>query len=342
MMHERMTVSRIAPVIIVLVALPVTAVAADFYLRAEAVTVNFPDGTPSGRNVVMWGFALDSSFGAADGNVTVPGPMLTVPSGDATLTIHVDNNLSVPISIVIPGQITTMTPVIHSVAPSDPASAYNGRVRSFTHETPPGNTAAVTYNWTNFRPGTFIYHSGTHPALQVQMGLYGGVKKDTASGTAYTGVPYDAEVVLFFSEVDPNFHDAVAGGNYGPGGTVTSAVNYSPQFFLINGRPNTGAVAPIPAGNPGDTVLIRFLNAGLKSHAPNSLGLRMSVVAEDGFAYRHQREHYAIGLPALKTKDAIVSPSAVGVYPIYDRALHLTNGTASPGGMVAHIETVAP
>ena len=127
--------------------------------RAEAVTINFPDGTPAGRDVVMWGFALDSSFGAGDGTATVPGPTLVVPPGDTSLMIHVDNNLSVPVSIVIPGQITPMTPVIQSVAPSDPASIYNGRVRSFTHETRSGTIAPVTYTWANFRPGPFISRS---------------------------------------------------------------------------------------------------------------------------------------------------------------------------------------
>ena len=26
------------------------------------------------------------------------------------------------------------------------------------------------------KPGTYLYQSGTHPQVQVQMGLYGGVK----------------------------------------------------------------------------------------------------------------------------------------------------------------------
>ena len=38
------------------------------------------------------------------------------------------------------------------------------------------------YSWTNMKPGTYLYQSGTHPQVQVQMGLYGGVKKDFATG----------------------------------------------------------------------------------------------------------------------------------------------------------------
>ncbi len=50
--------------------------------------------------------------------MTVPGPTLEVPSGDTTVTIHLDNNLPVPISLTIPGQVTAMTPVIYSPADS--------------------------------------------------------------------------------------------------------------------------------------------------------------------------------------------------------------------------------
>jgi hypothetical protein len=49
--------------------------AVEYFLRADVTTKTMPDG-----NVIpMWGFALDSAFGALDGNVTVPGPLLTVP-----------------------------------------------------------------------------------------------------------------------------------------------------------------------------------------------------------------------------------------------------------------------
>ena len=340
MIHSMTVGKRFATVIVVLGLFVAPVSAVDFYLRAEPVTVNFPDGSPGGRDVPMWGFALDSAFEAGDGNVTIPGPMLTVPHNDSVLRIHVDNNLTVPISIVIPGQITRMIPVLH------PTGEYAGRVRSFTHETPPGNASAVTYEWTSFRPGTFIYHSGTHPQIQVQMGLYGGVKREAAPGQVYPGVPYDAEVVLFFSEVDPNLHDAVAMDDYGSGKAVTSIVNYKPVFSLVNGQPHTDASTAIPGGAVGDSVLIRFFNAGLRDHTLNILRLRMSAIAEDGYPYRNAKDRYALLLPALKTKDVILEPTAAGIYPIYDRSLYLTNGPpnapSKQGGMLTHIEVSVP
>ena len=133
------------------------AVAVEYYLRADTVRAPMPDG----RDVLMWGFAQDSAFEAHDGDVKVPGPELTVPPGDTQLLIHLENNLPEPVSLVIHGQTATMIPVMSG-----------GRVRSFTHETAPSNTTAVDYVWDNPRSGTYLYQSGTHPAVQVQMAVW--------------------------------------------------------------------------------------------------------------------------------------------------------------------------
>jgi FtsP/CotA-like multicopper oxidase with cupredoxin domain len=314
--------------------------AVEYYLRAEQTTVTLPDpAAPGGtRAVPMWGFARDTAFGAMDGTVTVPGPVLRVPPGDNVLTIHLDNNLADrPVSLIIPGQTAVMTPVRH------PASAqlegiYAGRVRSLTHETPPGNAAPVSYTWANFRPGTFIYHSATHPAVQVQMGLYGGAIKDAAAGQAQPGQAYDAEVLLFHSSVDPDLHDAVAGGNYGPDKAVTSPINFKPRLFLINGRPFSAADPALPAGSVGQRVLLRFFNTDYVTRAPMlPQGGYMRVIAEDGFAYGQPATCYSLTLEAMKTKEAIIQPSRAGLLAIMDRTLALTNGRSSPGGMMVRL-----
>jgi FtsP/CotA-like multicopper oxidase with cupredoxin domain len=307
--------------------------AAEYFLRAEATTLTMPDG----REVTMWGFAKDSSFEAHDGTVMVPGPQLEVPVGDGTLTIHLENNLPAgnPVSIVIPGQAATMVPVRH------PAGGdYAGRVRSFTQEAQPGNTEAVTYTWSSFRPGTFLYQSGSHPALQVQMGLYGAVKKNFADGEAYEGVGYDREVLLLLSEIDPDLHLAVENGEYGPGLPVSSTTSYHPKYFLVNGAPYTSSSAAIAAGTPGERVLVRLLNAGITTHSMLLQGLYMKTLAEDAFPCRYPRERYCLALPALKTTDVLVTAPAAGTYALYDRALRLTNDTAGPGGLMAFLEVV--
>ena len=313
---------------------PIVAPAAEYFLRAESITKTMPDGAV----VTMWGFAKDSAFGAKDGEISIPGPILTVPSGDTTLTIHLDNNLTVPISIVINGQTAAAAAPVRFGA-NDPD--YAGRIRSFTHETEPNNAAPVNYVWNNFKAGTCLYTSGTHAALQVQMGLFGAVKKDFAAGEIYSGAEYDSQMVLLYSEVDPVIHSAVATNNYGRHKLVSSTIDYQAKYAFINGKAFTAGQAAIPTGAVNGDVLLRVLNAGLRTHCPLMPNFYMEVLAEDGFAYANPKTRYVLGLTAGKTLDTIITPTATGSYPIMDRRLSLTNNMNSPGGMLAYLQVVA-
>ena len=322
--------------------------AAEYWLRADVTTVGMPSGnaTPLATDVpvTMWGFAPATAAGPGTVPVSVPGPRLVVPAGDTTLTVHVYNNLSEPVSVVIPGQIATMVPVKFTDAHG------RQRVRSFTHETPSGTlTIPVNYTWTNLRPGTFLYQSGTHAAVQVQMGLYGGVTKNAVdglvagSGQAYAGVAYDNEAVLLYSEIDPALHAAVAGGTYGTA-AYPSTINYAPKYFLVNGAPYNASSVALAAGNIGQQTLLRILNAGLQTHVPVLQGMNMRLVAEDGRAYAYPKEQYSALLPAGKTLDAVIAPTgtAATTYPIYDRRLSLTNSTTPAGGMFTLLSVGGP
>ncbi len=302
-------------------------------LKADDTTLAMPDG----QSVTVWGFGLTT-----DAVVSVPGPILTVPVGDPTLTINLTNNLAVPVSIVIPGQIAGVTPVKFA----DPQGRM--RVSSFTTEVAPGATGV--YTWNNFRPGSYIYHSGSHVQVQVQMGLYGGVKKDTAAGEAYTGVLYDNEAIMFYSEIDPALHAAVVNGTYGTA-AFPNALTYNPKYFLINGMPFSGSVVTTPAepivDHPIDpvldaTILMRFFNASLLTHVPIIKDKYMSIVAEDGFQYTQARQLYTAQLAALKTMDAVITALPRGTHPVFDRRLDMVNALTSPGGMLAFLRSGAP
>ena len=264
------------------------ASAAEFYLRAEIFYKTMPDTTI----VPMWGYSLGAGPSGPWSSASSPGPRLTVPPGDTTLTIHLTNQLPAwaSTSLVIPGLASTMTPV----------RLGNGRVRALTSEVASGGSA--DYTWTGLRPGTFIYHSGSHMQVQVQMGLYGAVTQDFAAGEAYSGAPYDVESLVFFSEVDPALHNAVAYGQYGEGLAMTSTVDYAPRYFLINGAADQSFMQVDAAS--GARVLLRFVNAGLKTKAPFILDRYMWVLAEDGFAKTHATQRYSLELTALKTIDA--------------------------------------
>ncbi|MBI5640918.1 MAG: hypothetical protein HZA17_10880 [Nitrospirae bacterium] len=320
------------------------ASAATFNLRADVITKAMPDGAV----ITMWGFACDSATAPAvcpnQGVVTVPGPQLVVPSNDNTLTINLTNNLSEPVSIIIPGQqqnVTAMTPVKFT------DSQGRKRVMSFTNQAA-AKTGSVSgtaaYTWNNVRPGSFIYQSGTHPAVQIQMGLYGAMKKDFATGQAYnsSSSQYANEVILFYSEIDSALHSAVATGNYGPGKAVTSTTHYEPKYFLVNGEPFSAGKAPVLAGLPNQNTLIRFMNIGLSDLTPLLQGLYMNIISEDGNLLRYPRNQYSVILAAGKTIDAIITPTKSGFYPVYDRRLKLANGPSTGGGMLTYLNVNSP
>jgi hypothetical protein len=302
-----------------------TSSAVTFDLVAGPATKTMPDG----KVIAMWGFGL------VGGAITVPGPVLTVPVGDTNLTINLTNNLPEAVSILIPGLAYTGTP----------ARNPDGRARSLTVETAPGATGVYTWTWPNNRPGTLLYQSGSHPAVQVQMGLYGVAKKDFATGQAYNSASatYASEIIMVVSEIDPAVHEAVATNNFGPGKAMTSTIDYQPKYFLVNGDPFPGGTSPIPAGTTNQSTLIRFLNAGIITHNMVAQGLNMNLLAEDGYLYPFPKQQYSAVLPAGKTMDAMITtPATAAYFPIYDRRLNLTNkGAASPGGMVGYLEVAA-
>jgi len=320
----------------------VLAMMVGFSAMSYALTVNMIADTttktmPDGKVISMWGYGL-----AADGIATVPGPAIVVLPGDTSLTINLTNNLPEPVSIVIPGQIAAMTPVFRTDLVPDTQGRQ--RARSFTAETAPGTTGI--YTWNNLKPGTYLYQSGTHPSVQVEMGLYGAVEIDAAAGNVYNdpSSAYDGEAVLIYSEIDPELHNAVATCNYGAGRTITSTIGYKPRYFLINGAPfsyGASPISPVPAVTAGQNILLRLINAGYRDYVPTLQGSYMTVIAEDGNLYPNSKQEYSVLLPAAKTKDAIIAPASAGYIPIYDRALNLTNNAASPGGALAFVNVPA-
>jgi FtsP/CotA-like multicopper oxidase with cupredoxin domain len=315
--------------------------AKDVCLSAKELNKTLPDGVV----VRMWGFAEAPWDGdgatcvwESVGPPTVPGPRITVPPGDTTLRIHFQNDLppgSEDVSIVIPGLGSGVpqgtTPQVFTDGQG------RQRVRAFADEVAPGSQ--MTYQWT-VEPGTYLYQSGSHPAVQVQMGLYGAVTKDAAAGVAYNGYSYDDEILILYSEIDRGLHDAVRDGDYGPAGFITSTIDYHPSYFLVNGEPFPVAYLPAPI-TANETTLIRFLNAGLTSHTPTFEGLYMSLIAEDGNPYPFSKVQYDAFLPAGKTVDALLTPTVPGNFPLYDRELDLTNAGLPRGGLLTYVDVVA-
>ena len=289
-------------------------------------------------------------------------------------------------------------PTTSSGTPVVPPPAQGTRVQSFATEVAAGATTALT--WSNLQPGTYLIESGTHPSIQAPMGLYGIlVVTDASTGTAYgtagtaSAVTYNADVALLFSEIDPVQNNAVsaavntagfkettvwsglAGGCGNPASATYNTcyppvVNYSPLYYLINGRTfdTTNAAASLFPVNPlaGATtpvtgnVLVRLVNAGVKMHVPAIVGGQttftttptpgatatskttagLTLVAEDGNVLPGKaRVQNEVFLAAGKTYDLLVNaPAGAAALPIYDRELSLSaNATGRNGGMLAYI-----
>jgi len=348
-----------------------SATAADVYLCAGATTKTMADNVV----VPMWGFAQVGTpaelVPGCSANATVPGPELKNVDDGAGLTVYLFNDgIAEPISIIIPGQTdTTMVPQFFQSGDAH-FLEYGGRLRSFTHETFDGSaaadpaTAVVQYTWNSLKPGTYAYQSGSHQAVQVQMGLYGALIKDVVPGvpaappaaaipgqaypvntTSAQTYEYDNDAVLLYSEVDSVLHFAIAGidpdtgaptigPTYGPGTATTSTVNYAPDYFLLNGEDIPSA--PLPVGTSGQTTLIRMINMGSKIHQPTFQGIYVHLIAEDGNPYSYVKQQYSVMLAAGKTKDALFGPTIAGEIAFYDRRLFLTNRipSAAAGGIV--------
>ena len=128
--------------------------------------------TADGNQVPMWGFASGS------GAYQYPSPFLCAVEGDhVTVVLHnqLGNAGATPVrtSIMFPGQgDVTADGVPAQPELVNPANAAAGLV-SLVPSVLPGNT--ITYAFTASHAGTYIYESGTSTAVQMQMGLFGGL-----------------------------------------------------------------------------------------------------------------------------------------------------------------------
>src|SRR6516162_8170101 len=199
----------------------------------------------------------------------------------------------------VPCPQTSTSPVSGAYPPTQ-----GPRVQSFSTEVaavPAGTVASTALTWSALRPGTYLLESGTHPSIQVPMGLIGVLVVTqapaaanptavppvvAAAGTAYPAVgtapavPYNAELPLEFSEIDPvqnkavntavntagfsetkvwDGHIGACGNSNSPVGVANTcyppAVNYTPFYYLINGVAfnKTNALASVFPATAGVT-----------------------------------------------------------------------------------------
>ncbi len=274
-------------------------------------------GLPDAVTVPTWGFGIPTTPNdCSTATAGLPGPVLSVNEGD-TVTINVTNALPAGhlISFEIPG-------IAFAPGPTDAAVG-----------------ATVSRSFIASAPGTYLYQSGGDAGRQEAMGLYGALfVRPATAGQAYdtASTAFDVEATLVLSQVDPNF-------NANPDGY--DMYQYLATYWLINGKayPETDGIT----ASAGQRVLLRYLNAGYDNTTMLLLGMHEQVLARDAQLLNNPFGADAETIPAGATEDAIATipagapPSANG-FALYNRQLHVTNGTASsssytPGGMLTFI-----
>jgi FtsP/CotA-like multicopper oxidase with cupredoxin domain len=256
-----------------------------FTLKTSSGYVYMPDG----NTVFMWGFADPANPDPNLASFQSPGPALCANQGE-DVVVNLTNELSEAVSIVFPGQgRVTSTGGSGSGLFTNEAAAQNA-----------SGTDEVSYRFNAGQPGTYVYESGTNPAKQVEMGLYGVLVIRPANGSQFaynaarTEFDPTREHILLLAEIDPDIHLAVERGD------SIDVTKRHPRYFTVNGRafpdsiydnfvpwlPNQPygslvRVRPVDltAGKPA---LIRYANAGLLNHPFHPHGNHMTVIARDG------------------------------------------------------------
>jgi FtsP/CotA-like multicopper oxidase with cupredoxin domain len=269
----------------------------------------------SATPVTVWGYNYTGSPATQPG-----GPVIVVNQGE-TVTIILHNNLGV-------GENTALLFQGQNLIPDTSGAGAGG---------------TKTYTFVASQPGTFLYEAGLilGKQHQVAMGLYGALIVRPTSfaavpGQAYAGTTtaFTNEQVLVLSELDTAL-------NANP--LTFDMRKYSPKYYLINGKayPNTADLSVVA----GDTVLLRYVNAGLQAHAMSTLGVSQTIIGHDGNPIK---DHVVVAetIAPGQTLDTLVSiPSAAvqdSQYPLYDASLFLRNnkGTASTSGLGGMLTTL--
>ncbi len=311
-----------------------------FNLTAGKAYINTPDGD----SMLIWGYR-DANGGTP---IQYPGPTLIVNQGD-TVVVTFRNTLPQPSSIVFPGQSGIV--------------ATGGTPGLLTNEVSAGG-GAVSYRFQAERAGTYIYHSGTRPELQIEMGLIGalivrpkGFNPNNPRAYSHPDSSYDHEYLFLLTEMDPFIHDLVDFRFF----DQVDNTKVFPVFWFINGRNGIDTLSPdnvpwqphqpyssLARTRPGEKVLLRIIGGGRNQHAFHPHGNHSRIIARDGRLLTSGLgagtdlavEDFTITPTPGETVDAIFSWTSYGlgwdIYgdPSVPEFAHQCNGLDTPSNAI--------
>ena len=283
--------------------------------------------TADGGSVLLWGYANGA------GRAQYPAPTMIVNQGD-TVTINLTNNLTVAagdvpnVSIVFPGQEVT-TSCTAGTVDACPQGAITMEAGT--------DGDVVSYTFTATHAGTYMYHSGTNPGLQVEMGLTGAiVVRPPTAGHAYghADTAFDYEELFFITEMDPRIHTEVEFNGPDTPKVQELVDNYVANYWFLNGRTAPDNFSPTDVGwlptqpydmvalmHPGDRLLMRMVGAGRELHPFHHHGNHARTIAMDGRMLESapgkgpdlSTEGFIISTSPGKTQDAIFEWTGKGL-----------------------------
>ena len=257
--------------------------------------------TPDGGSIHFWGY---QDLGGNDqyqgpppdvgppisgfvGLPQYPGPAMILNQGD-DVTINLTSTLPFGkcTSMVFPGLTVTASGGVNTQA---------GLLTQESCGAAIDGSDTVTYSFTASEPGTYMYHSGTDPELQIDMGLVGAiiVRPRQGEGFAYNhaDTAFDHEVMFLLTSMDPKIHELAEQNRF----AEIDVTKRWPVYWFINGRAAPDDLADpfvgwlphqpyncTPRMTPGQRILVRILGGDQDQHPLHLHGNHYSEIARYG------------------------------------------------------------
>ena len=250
-----------------------------------------------GNSVTVWGFLDGMSM-----ERQFPSPAMRVTEGQIVHTVFTNA-----------GMMWLHTIHHHGIEPS----TENDGVGHYSFDV----DGTYTYQWKAAHAGTYFYHCHTNTVLHAEMGMYGALIIDPPEGpgTLYAGGPtYDIEAVWACDEFDSSWHSLP--WDAGTCGADVGLNDLNPDYFLITGVDGAQSALTDPRVavemNRGQTLLVRYINAGYLPQRITFGGLTATVHGSDGRPFPQPVQVTSLETHSAERYDCIFQPDRAGTYEV--------------------------
>lgn len=298
-----------------------------FTLIAQPMEHVFTDGKPMDESIIplmnrAFGHMASHMKGTSQTGIvwgyngSMPGPTIEANEGD-TIRVIFHNELPEPSSVHWHGL--------------EVPNGQDGAAGVTEAPTPPGGTHE--YEFTLYKSGTFMYHTGYNVMKQDALGLGGMV---VVHPKAPKNTP-DKEIAILLQE-----------WTFAPGNPNPNLVSMDFNWFTFNGKaaPSVDMITV----QQGDRVRLRFGNLSMQSHPIHIHGYTWNVVGTEGgpIPESAQWPGATVNVPPGTTRDVEFVAWNPGVWRLHCHKLHhvmnamadMPMGVAPHGGMFTLVRVI--